>query len=166
MKSDQEFKADAGKEDPTLFDEGFPLARAFIQSTLDYGAIKYEAHSWRKVPDAFNRYAKAGARHRQKRLISQMRNGVDGFLDYDTESGLPHVAHELFNLMAQIELYLQERPYLDLSAILKFKQPPTDHKQVPQRHCKMIPQTMDARLADAIEQPFGTYSTVTGDDHK
>lgn len=152
MKSDQEFKADAGKENPTLFDEGFPLARAFIQATLDYGAVKYEAHSWRKVPNAFQRYAQAGARHRQARMIAQMRNGTLGFLAEDRESGLPHVAHELFNLMAQIELYMQSNPQLDIRKLLEFNPPPTDHKQnLPQRHFKPIQQTVDARIADAHE---------------
>lgn len=160
MKSDQEFKADAGKENPTLFDEGFPLARAFIQATLDYGAIKYEAHSWRKVPNAFQRYAQAGARHRQQRMIAQMLNGTQGFIAEDRESGLPHVAHELFNLMAQIELYMQSNPQLDIRKMLVFNPPPTDHKQdVPRRHCKMIPQTIDARIADAVAH--SAYSDTT-----
>ena len=127
--NDQKFKADAGKEDPTLFDEGFPIARRFMQATLDYGAVKYEAHSWRKVPDAFNRYAKAGGRHRQKRMIAQMRNPYHGFMSVDDESGLPHVAHELFNLMAQIELYVQQNPGVDFLSMLEFKQPPTAHKE-------------------------------------
>jgi hypothetical protein len=133
--TDQKFKADAGKADPTLFDEGFPIARMFIQSTLDYGAIKYEAHSWRKVPGAFKRYGKAGARHREARMLAQMRNRDHGFMALDHESGLPHIAHELFNLMAQIELYVAANPAIDFNSMLEFNQPPQEHKQtVPQRH--------------------------------
>ena len=161
MKSDQEFKADAGKSDPTLFDEGFPLARAFIQATLDYGAIKYEAHSWRKVPNAFQRYAQAGARHRQARMIAQMRNGTMGFLAEDRESGLPHVAHELCNLMAQIELYMQSNPQLDIRKLLSFNPPPTDHKQnVPQQYFTMIPQTIGARIVDATSHNAYNDKTI------
>lgn len=156
MKSDQEFKADAGKSDPTLFDLGFPLAREFVQATLDYGAIKYEAHSWRKVPGAFERYAKAGARHRQQRMIAQMYDKKFGFIAPDHESGLPHIAHELFNLMAQIELFIAANPALDFKGMLTFNQPPQDHKQTEEvtvRHCKMIPQTHDARVQDAMYDP-------------
>lgn len=142
MKSDQEFKADGGKSDPTLFDIGFPVAREFVQATLDYGAVKYEAHSWRKVPDAFNRYGKAAARHRQRRLLSQMIEGNHGFMEADHESGLPHIAHELFNLMAQIELWIKDHPHIDWRKMLEYNDPPTDHKKssedVPIRHCKMI----------------------------
>jgi hypothetical protein len=150
--TDQKFKADAGKADPTLFDEGFPIARMFIQSTLDYGAIKYEAHSWRRVPGAFKRYGKAGARHREERMLAQMRNPEHGFMALDYESGLPHIAHELFNLMAQIELYVAANPGIDFKKMLKFNQPPQDHKQVfdatPEAHYKA--QDRATREADAM----------------
>jgi hypothetical protein len=49
----------------------------------------------------------------------------------DHESGLPHIAHELFNLMAQIELYVAANPGIDFKSMLEFKQPPQDHKIVP-----------------------------------
>jgi hypothetical protein len=61
----------------------------------------------------------------------------------DPESGLPHVAHELFNLMAQIELWLQDHPHIDASTLLKFNQPPQDHKTV------FTSQDNNARALDA-----------------
>jgi hypothetical protein len=159
--TDQKFKADAGKADPTLFDEGFPIARMFIQSTLDYGAIKYEAHSWRKVPGAFKRYGKAGARHREARMLAQMRNPEHGFMALDHESGLPHIAHELFNLMAQIELYVAANPGIDFKSMLEFNQPPQDHKKVfdahPEPHYKA--QDRNSRERDAATEPY-PYPTM------
>jgi hypothetical protein len=140
---DQKFKADAGKPDHSLLELGFPNALAFVQATLDYGAKKYEAHSWRKVPDAFNRYDKAARRHRNQRDAGMMYGA--GFIYPDDESGLPHVAHELFNLMAQVELYLQDNPMIDVRKVLTPKEPPTAHKYV-----EPAPATMHHRAMDAM----------------
>jgi Domain of unknown function (DUF5664) len=159
---DQMFKADAGKPDHSLLEVGFPNALAFVQATLDYGAIKYEAHSWRKVPDAFNRYDKAARRHRNQRDGAVSWN--NDFLYPDYESGLPHIAHELFNLMAQIELYLQDHPGIDVRRVLKFNPPPTAHKSAgfepPTAHKRPFENdkwqvepaasTMHARVTDAM----------------
>lgn len=120
--SNQQFKADAGKTKPDLIEEGFPLALRGLQATTDYGSEKYEEHSWRKVDDAFNRYKRAGARHRQERILSR------DFMSKDDESGLPHVYHELFNLMAQIELYFQNNKTIDPYKTFVYKSPPTSHK--------------------------------------
>lgn len=136
MNNDQKYKADAGKSNPALLEKGFPYALAFIRATLDYGAQKYEEHSWRTVEDGFNRYDKAARRHRVAR-------DMDQFLSTDAESGLPHIAHELFNLMAQIELHLQESGYNsdEVMELLKWKAPPTDHKS-------------DAEVEKAGDLPF------------
>lgn len=122
--SDQRYKADAGKPDHSLLECGFPIALAFVQATLDYGAKKYEAHSWRNVPDASRRYDKAARRHRVQ------RDRAGELLATDDESGLPHVAHELFNLMAQIELYFQDMPQVDPYKFTAYNEPPQEHKNV------------------------------------
>lgn len=157
--NDQKFKADAGKPDHSLLEVGFPNALAMIQATLDYGAVKYEAHSWRKVPDGFKRYDKAARRHRNQRDAITAALGPRTFLYPDDESGLPHVAHELFNLMAQIELYLQDHPGISIKELLKFNPPPTAHKHSMQQedgvpalltHLNKPPAaTQQAREADA-----------------
>lgn len=126
---DQKFKADAGKPDHSLLECGFPIALAFVQATLDYGAKKYEAHSWRKVPDASSRYDKAARRHRVLRDRSQNIVREPNILAKDDESGLPHIAHELFNLMAQIELVFQDRPDLNPWDYTVAKEPPQEHKK-------------------------------------
>lgn len=132
---DQQFKADGGKPDHSLLELGFPNALAFVQATLDYGAKKYEAHSWRNVPNGLERYDKAARRHKKDRDLAMawyMARGAPnyGHFTTDQESGLPHIAHELFNLMAVIELVLQKNPDIDVSAILTPNEPPQEHKNV------------------------------------
>lgn len=125
---EQKFKADRGKPQHSLLERGFPRALGLMQATLDYGAKKYEAHSWRKVPDAMRRYDEAARRHRRDRDMER------DFMCKDAESGLPHVAHELCNLMAQIELYFQQEPskaHLDklYKELCTYNEPPQEHKQ-------------------------------------
>ncbi len=112
----QKYKADAGKTDPSLFDEGVPNAIAVVTRVLDYGAIKYEAHSWKKVPDALKRYHKAGKRHSKDQDKGEV---------FDPESGLVHLAHEICNKLFELELFIQAHPDIDF---LTFKQPPLAHK--------------------------------------
>jgi hypothetical protein len=85
-------------------------------------------------------------------MIAQMYDKKFGFMATDHESGLPHVAEELFNLMAQIELYVAANPGIDFKSMLEFKQPPQDHKQVfdaaPEAHYKA--QNRATREADAM----------------
>jgi len=132
-KTDQEFKADAGKAMPDLLEEGFPKALRLVQLTLEYGAQKYEANSWRNVPDGMNRYNRAGRRHRQDRdLTTSPGDDFHAVLEScDIESGIPHIAHEIFNLLCMIELDFQDHPNPDkvLQLIIDgMKTPPTDHK--------------------------------------
>ncbi len=139
-KSDQEFKADAGKAMPDLTALGFANAIRGVQATMEYGAQKYEAHSWRNVPDAIERYTRAGARHRQEREQDWQTMERGSILrSRDEESGLPHIVHEMFNLMAIFELALAEyaadrgsgsTPKQILDDIVRgMKSPPQDHKK-------------------------------------
>ena len=138
--NDQKFKADAGKAMPDLASLGFARAIRAMQATLEYGAKKYEAHSWRDVPDAINRYSRAGERHRQARQLDWLDMGNNSILgSRDAESGLPHSFHELFNLAALIELQLTEYCNTHTSAgtenqvlldiVRGMKEPPQDHKE-------------------------------------
>ena len=127
--SDQRYKADAGKPQPDLLQVGMARALRIVQATMEYGALKYEAHSWRKVPNAAQRYFKAAERHRQERLLPQKDERPFVLSNLDEESGLPHLAHEIFNLLALLELALDAEPYTDLRKLCEFKQPPTGHKE-------------------------------------
>ena len=116
MTKDQQFKADGGKTNPLLLEVGMAKALAAVNRTLDYGAIKYEAHSWMNVPDAINRYDAAARRHRNLRDQGQ-------FTDY--ESGLPHIAHEIVCMLMVFELQIKRDPGWDIH---EFNDPPQDHK--------------------------------------
>lgn len=130
---DQKFKADAGKAKPDLIELGFPRALRLVQATLEYGSIKYEEHSWRDVPNGMARYNRAGRRHRQARdMVADPTQDFFAVLEAcDEESGLPHIAHEIFNLLCMIELEFQE--HLDREGLMRtllgnMKEPPLDHK--------------------------------------
>lgn len=121
-KSDQEFKADGGKSNPLLLEQGFPNALEHVNRTLDYGAIKYEAHSWWNVPNGINRYDAAARRHRRERDKGHMT---------DDESHLMHRAHEIVCLLMAYELELDAMwsTGVDVSAYLRFNPaPPQNHK--------------------------------------
>lgn len=135
----QKFKADASKAMPDLFELGFANAIRLAQATKEYGAQKYEAHSWRNVPNGLERYTRACARHRQERQRDWRQMGLAGSIvnSADTESGLPHIAHEIFNLMAMLELALDNFAEdngstpnaLTDELISLMKKPPTHHKE-------------------------------------
>jgi len=117
ITSGQRYKADAGKPNPLLLEQGCCKALQVVQRTLDYGAIKYEAHSWRKVPDGANRYDAAARRHRIAR---------DTGRHIDAESGLHHLAHEIICNLFLLELLIEADPGVDW---LSFRDPPQDHKE-------------------------------------
>jgi len=113
----QRFKADAGKPRPTLLETGCTKALMVVQCTLDYGEIKYEAHSWKNVPNAMQRYDDAARRHRIQRDL-----GVTN----DAESGLAHLAHEIICNLFLLEMMIEADPGCTWT---KFRQPPQDHKK-------------------------------------
>jgi Domain of unknown function (DUF5664) len=129
--SDQKFKADAGKAKPDLLFMGFARSLRLVQATLEYGAQKYEEHSWRQVPNGEDRYFRAGERHHQERLIGAAGQFTPTIEFCDHESGLPHIAHEVFNLLCLMELALQNSndPDALLKQLCQFNPPPTAHKE-------------------------------------
>lgn len=74
----------------------FPLAITLLSRASEHGANKYSWSNWVDVPDGFNRYSDAMVRH----LIAEGQNQV-----LDPDSGLPHIAHTLWNSFARAELY-------------------------------------------------------------
>ena len=56
-----------------------------------YGATKYTPDGWLSVPDGMQRYGEAAARHMLKRIDGE---------EVDQDSGLPHIDHCLWNMLA------------------------------------------------------------------
>lgn len=92
-------KFDTGKVQMSLLLIGAPFALRQVAEVLTFGAEKYEAHSWRSVPDGERRYTEAMLRHVFKYLEGER---------LDEESGLSHLAHAATNLMFLMELAKKE----------------------------------------------------------
>ena len=65
-----------------------------------YGANKYTDNGWIYVTNGFSRYSDAGLRHYLRRMMGET---------YDEESKLLHLAHEAWNALAVLELYLRKQ---------------------------------------------------------
>ena len=89
----QEHKLDEGKTEYRLLP---PKALRKVAEVLTFGAKKYSPHSWRFV-ESF-RLLDAAYRH-----LETIRTGEL----VDTESGLPHLAHAITNLMFILESQLE-----------------------------------------------------------
>lgn len=91
-----------GKNQMELVETGFPNALLMLGEVMTWAGQNkgYAPNDWKDVPDSANAFLGAASRHRLKRLI--------GVTD-DEESGLPHLAHEAFNVLAQLELLLTGR---------------------------------------------------------
>lgn len=94
-------KVDAGKPRPALVLGGFANAVKDVVEVGTFGAIKYTDNGWRDVPDGQGRYMDAAMRHLLAALSGE---------DNDKESGLPHLSHAAWNLLAVQELrHVQSR---------------------------------------------------------
>lgn len=87
-------KHDSGKLFAGLLLEDFPRALSAVARVATFGAHKYARSNWLAVEDAQQRYGDALLRH----LLADQLEAVDG------ESGLPHLYHAAWNLLAVIEL--------------------------------------------------------------
>lgn len=77
-------KYDGGKPRWSLLMQGLPRFLTGIADVLTFGAKKYQAHSWRSVPEGYERYRDALYRH---------LNAIERGEYLDPESGLPHWYH-------------------------------------------------------------------------
>lgn len=93
-------KLDAGKPRTGLVFRGFARALQQVVNVGTYGARKYSPNGWLHVPDAIERYEDALDRH----LLAD-KSGEE----LDPESGLPHLAHAAWNILALIELREREK---------------------------------------------------------
>ena len=92
-------KLDAGKLRPALVLGGFANALLAVTKVGTDGANKYTDNGWKEVANGFARYSDAEARHRLKRESGETT---------DPDSGSLHLAHEAWNALAKLELYLKD----------------------------------------------------------
>lgn len=97
-------KNDVGKLPADIPIEQFPNAIEALAAVANYGHEKYELDiddwdNWKSVPDALFRYKQAKMRH-----YLAMKKGEK----IDPESGLPHIFHYTWNVMAITELEIIE----------------------------------------------------------
>lgn len=90
-------KLDAGKQMASLLLD-FSRALSAVAQVSTMGALKYSRGGWQHVPDGITRYSDAEWRHRLQGQVEEL----------DSESGLPHRYHELWNCLAVLELELRE----------------------------------------------------------
>ena len=92
-------KLDGEKVMAELTLDGFSRALLAVAEVSTYGAKKYSPGGWQHVEEGQTRYRRAGDRHRLAR----------GHEEQDPESDLLHLAHEAWNRLAELELFLRER---------------------------------------------------------
>lgn len=94
------------------YDNGKPmvgtLVRIFASALLGIGACitfgqkKYpKSDNWKLVPNGIDRYTDSLMRH-----LTKFHSGEE----FDTETGLPHLFHCGWNMLAIIEFYLMDKP--------------------------------------------------------
>lgn len=93
-------KHDQGKPMAGLMLTDFSRALEAVASVTTFGAGKYSPSGWLAVPEAERRYTDALCRH----LLADLRGEVT-----DSESGLPHLAHAAWNVLAVLELQMRGR---------------------------------------------------------
>ena len=93
-------KADAGKIRMHLVTGGMARAIREVAKVATYGANKYTDGGWVEVPNGFNRYEDAQQRHATDRHVG---------MEFDPETQLSHLAHEAWNSLAKLDLYLRAK---------------------------------------------------------
>lgn len=102
-EAERGLKYDGGKNMVGLLMTGCAKALLGVAKVLTYGAKKYEAHSWRDLPDAIERYNDALYRHLLAYAQGEWIDAVE-----DGGSGEPHLAHALCCLLFIFELELEK----------------------------------------------------------
>lgn len=91
-------KHDQGKPRMDLLLSGFPHALESLGQVLAFGAEKYAPNNWKLVDDLDSRYQAAQMRHELSHCKGEL---------LDEESGLPHITHEAFCILARLEHMLE-----------------------------------------------------------
>lgn len=120
MNLDQAVKADNGKMHPTLLFKGVPQALEAVVNVFDYGAEKYEAHSWKAVDP--ERYEEALLRH---------TIAWQGGEERDPESGILHLAHMTWNCLTLLQSYIEDmnRDNIGQKPWVGYNNPPVAHRE-------------------------------------
>jgi hypothetical protein len=92
-------KMDSGKNRLGLVLGGFAQALQAVGEIGTFGANKYTDNGWMTVPHGQSRYMDAALRHQLKYLSGEL---------VDPDSGLPHLAHLAWNVLAVLELSNKE----------------------------------------------------------
>lgn len=99
-----------GKVKMHLVDEGFPNAMMELGKMMgwaeDYKG--YKPNDFKNLPNAEVEFSAAATRHRLKGFI-QKAEGVSAIDRVDEESGISHLCHAAFNILAELELVLTGR---------------------------------------------------------
>lgn len=104
-------KYDTGKSMVGTLCRVFPMALLGVGACIEFGTHKYpDPSNWKKVENGFNRYQDSMMRHYLKFLTGQ---------ELDSETGLPHLFHLAWNVLAMVELYLTEHKNEYLHKLLK-----------------------------------------------
>lgn len=77
----------------------FPRALAAVARVSQVGARKYAWKGWESVPDGFNRYSNALARHFL----------AEGYEELDSDTACLHAEQVAWNALARLELLLKEK---------------------------------------------------------
>ena len=104
MSSQGGMKYDKGKIGANMIFEYFADALWEIAKVADMGAKKYARASWKTVPNGYERYSDAKARHF---LMQYMTTIPDN--EIDSESELLHLAHQCWNDLAKLQMLLEKK---------------------------------------------------------
>lgn len=91
-------KLDSGKIYAGILDD-FSLALVAVAEVGTFGAKKYTRGGWQSVPDGEVRYRDAMWRH----LLKERHE------EFDSDSGLRHMAHRAWNALAELEILLRKQ---------------------------------------------------------
>jgi hypothetical protein len=97
-------KFDKNKVRMHLITGGMARALLEVSKVATFGANKYTDHGWIDVPQGFYRYEDAQQRHAAARHMGE---------DFDSESHLLHLAHEAWNSLAKLDLFLRQQERKD-----------------------------------------------------
>lgn len=93
-------KLDEGKPLPQLVLGNFPRALKAVTNVGTKGSRKYTPKGWETVPNGIERYGEAQMRHWLEEMCGE---------EIDPESGEYHLAHQIWNACARLELILKEK---------------------------------------------------------
>lgn len=99
-----------GKIKMHLVDEGFPNAMMELGKMMGWAEEHkgYKPNDFKNLPNAEVEFSAAATRHRLKGFI-QKAEGVPAIDRIDEESGISHLCHAAFNILAELELVLMGR---------------------------------------------------------